>query len=443
MSVKVEIKQTKNKITIEDISILKNLKYGKLNENNCLILNKFDRYTIFYNPNRIGRGFEIILENDSIFMYLPIPTTISDIELFYSLIEAICKKIKTKEFYLNDELSLIGYANHFIEEYKEISLECILDIENQIRQKTHEELIIFGALNPISIGDVELEEINSSLEGFESLLDRLQQIDIYYANPILYQRPDKTVFAIYYIGEGIDTVVPNKPNLLYKIPDKLTNWYVKLSDNINIPYEDFINYISKEKYYDANHFIVTLDFNDIEYLSEEYSIDISTNEKKENTYWGLVIDNGYNHSNKIKKLSLNLDELSGFNHLAVYLKWCFEHKLLSNKLLKYLPSLEEDIKNNKDLRILIRDEKVFNGALCLGHLNEIGQDFTRKYYIFNKNNTNYYPACVDDYAINYFGEDKYNSNELKNEAYLFIPYDDNYYKELSKYIDTNWNNFKN
>ena len=112
---------------------------------------------------------------------------------------------------------------------------------------------------------------------------------------------------------------------MYEIPDKLTNWYVNLSNNINILYDDFINYVSKNKYYDNNHFIVNLSFEDIKYLAKEYSVDMTTNERIENTYWGKTVDNGYNHSNKIpdsyyphkQRKLVNLHHTSHSNGLSV------------------------------------------------------------------------------------------------------------------------------
>ena len=62
-----------------------------------------------------------------------------------------------------------------------------------------------------------------------------------------------------------------------------------------------------------------------------------------------------------------------------------------------------------------------------------------KFYVFN--NENGYPACVDKVAEEYFGTEKYNSEEYKNEAYLFVPYDEDYYTKLSKYIDESFNEY--
>lgn len=81
---------------------------------------------------------------------------------------------------------------------------------------------------------------------------------------------------------------------------------------------------------------------------------------------------------------------------------------------------------------MLRLTPVFSSRLTLAHFNDIGQDFARKYYVFSQCG---YPADVDKYAEEYFGTEKYNSEEFQNEAYLFVPYDEEYYQGLSKSID--------
>lgn len=56
-----------------------------------------------------------------------------------------------------------------------------------------------------------------------------------------------------------------------------------------------------------------------------------------------VIDNGFTHNKKIKQLHLDTDPLSGYNHLAVFLRWMSEHHLLSDKLLQEYPALPDII----------------------------------------------------------------------------------------------------
>lgn len=146
-----------------------------------------------------------------------------------------------------------------------------------------------------------------------------------------------------------------------------------------------------------------------------------------------VLDNGYTHNKKIKTLSLDTDSLAGYNHVAIFLRWMSEHNLLSEKLLNEYPELPNIIKENKvDLRLIIKEVPLFAHRLALVHFNDIGQDFAREFYVFGKQG---YPTFVDQYAEKILGTEKYNSEECKNEAYLFVPYDEDYYHGLSKYID--------
>ena len=440
MAVNIEIKHTKD-ITIESIIKLSKLNYGVLDNNYSLIQNEIGKYTILYDNNCIGRGIELSKDNESIYLRLPLPTTTSEIELFYNLTETICKKLKIKEFYCDEEPTTLGFTYHFIEKYKELSINAIYDIENKIINREADQFIIFGALNPITLGNKEITEIDGSLENFEILLNRLQQLDVFYANPILYQRKDETLFGVYYVGEEIDTVVPTKPYVPFNIKEKITSWYVMIPDKTSIPYEDFINNINKTNYYDNNHIIVSLTENNIKDLAK-YSVDMITNEKREVIYLGKTLDNGYNHSNKIKNLKLDLDDLAGYNHLAIYLRYFTEHNLLSKELLRTFPELPNIVKEGKqDLREIICNNKVFSGCLKANHFNDLAKKFSKQFYVFNTESQAFYPRCVDVYAEEYFGKEKYNSKEFYNEAYLFVPYNEDYYQGLSKYIDEAWHKF--
>jgi hypothetical protein len=48
---------------------------------------------------------------------------------------------------------------------------------------------------------------------------------------------------------------------------------------------------------------------------------------------------------------------------------------------------------------------------------------------------------VDNVAMDFFGKEKYNCEEFGDEAYLFVPYDENYYKAMCKYINKNYKKF--
>ncbi len=45
-------------------------------------------------------------------------------------------------------------------------------------------------------------------------------------------------------------------------------------------------------------------------------------------------------------------------------------------------------------------------------------------------------------VLTYFGEDKYNSDEFQDEAYLFVPFNKTFVKTLNRYINKAYRNFK-
>lgn len=444
MSVNIEIKQKglfKKDITVEEIAKLMNLSYGVSDDNYTLNRGKIGKYTILYDPKCIGRGIEVSFEEKNVIIRLALPTIPSEIKLFYSLAEKICQKLNVKEFIRDEELVKLENCYEFIENDKNAALDAIKNIENKINSNEYHNFYVFGALNPISIGKDEINKIDNNLENFENLINDLQQLDVFYANPKFYKRENGTIFGIYFVGGEIDTVVPTQPYILYNTEEKIDDYYVMLPERNCIKYNDFIENVKKVANYDNNHFIVSLKETEIQYLILNYAVDTTTNEKKKgNYYWGNILDYGYNHSSKVKEMNLNTKELSGYNHLAVFLRWSFEHNLLSEELLNAVPEIKNVIKN-MDLREFIRDNQYFKGEIKTGFFNDIGKEFAKKYYAFRANNG--YPRSVDLYAEQYFGTEKYNSKEFKNEAYLFVPYNEEYYIGLSEFIDRAWKDFKN
>lgn len=151
----------------------------------------------------------------------------------------------------------------------------------------------------------------------------------------------------------------------------------------------------------------------------------------------MVIDNGFRHEAKIQTKHLDCLPLSGFNHMAVYIVWAYCKGLLSNKILKAEPRLEETIKEGNDIREIIANSEYMKGKIRSTDFTEEGKMFTEDFYRFESRSG--YPRCVDNYALYYFRK-KYYSLEFRDEAYLFVPYDENYYKSLSKYINDAWEN---
>ncbi|SEF66412.1 YwqG family protein [Lachnospira multipara] len=148
-----------------------------------------------------------------------------------------------------------------------------------------------------------------------------------------------------------------------------------------------------------------------------------------------VLDFGKDHEEKIEKKGLACKPLSGFNHIAVFYRWLYEKGQIKEELLDKEPDFKAAFSGKKDLRAAIRNSKLVRAGLETDFIKDEGRRFANEYYRFNKNG---FPNDVDLYALSVFGEEKYNCDEFKNEAYLFLEFNEEYYKGLSSYIEERW-----
>ena len=146
------------------------------------------------------------------------------------------------------------------------------------------------------------------------------------------------------------------------------------------------------------------------------------------------------HLETIQEKNLSVDELSAYNHMAIYLRWCMEHDLMGEEFLAEYGEMVEKVKADSagvDLRAFIRDE--LDGQLVGPMFNKIGRAFASYYY--GEPDSPYFPSDIDDYAIGVIGQERNYSDEIQDEAYLFIPFDEDYYQAMAKVIEerfTNW-----
>ena len=146
------------------------------------------------------------------------------------------------------------------------------------------------------------------------------------------------------------------------------------------------------------------------------------------------------HIENLEEKELPIDPINAYNHMAIYLRWCMEHDLMGEKFLEEHGDVVNQVKadpGSTDLRTFIREELF--GCLFSALFNQKGRAFAHYYY--GENDAPYYPADIDDYALKYFGPSRYHSNEFQQEAYLFIPFDEDYYQAMAEVIEerfTNW-----
>ncbi|WP_457789994.1 suppressor of fused domain protein [Anaeromassilibacillus sp. SJQ-5] len=152
------------------------------------------------------------------------------------------------------------------------------------------------------------------------------------------------------------------------------------------------------------------------------------------------MDDAARHLKSIQEKGLPVDELSAYNHMAIYLRWCMEHDLMSAEFMeRYWEQVQPFIADvsRADLRSFIRDQ--LKGQLFGALFNKEGAAFAGYYY--GEADSPYFPSDIDNYALDYFGLEQYYSDKFQDEAYLFIPFDENYYQAMAKVIEkrfVNW-----
>ena len=153
------------------------------------------------------------------------------------------------------------------------------------------------------------------------------------------------------------------------------------------------------------------------------------------------MDDASYHIESIEEKELPIDPINAYNHMAIYLRWCMEHDLMGEEFLVEYGEVVEKVKADPasvDLREFIRDE--LDGCLFSVLFNHQGRAFAGYYY--GEGDSPYYPADVDDNALCFFGPERYHSDEFQDEAYLFIPFDEDYYQAMAEVIEERFANWQ-
>ncbi|GAA6385447.1 hypothetical protein I310019A7_14380 [Lawsonibacter asaccharolyticus] len=153
------------------------------------------------------------------------------------------------------------------------------------------------------------------------------------------------------------------------------------------------------------------------------------------------MDDASYHIESIEEKELPIDPINAYNHMAIYLRWCMDHDLMSDEfIVRYNEEYELFMKDlqRADLRSFIRDK--LNGKLFGALFNKQGAAFAGYYY--GEGDSPYYPADVDDNALRFFGPERYHSDEFQDEAYLFIPFDEDYYQAMAEVIGERFENWQ-
>ena len=124
-----------------------------------------------------------------------------------------------------------------------------------------------------------------------------------------------------------------------------------------------------------------------------------------------LMDDAAWHLKDLRGKNLPVDEIAAYGHMAIYLRWCIERGLMSADFTRKY------------------------GNVIKSLFDETGDAFAWRYYDYSDADEPFYPKDVDDYAERLFGKERCESGEMQDEEYLFIPFDENYYKAMSETID--------
>lgn len=156
----------------------------------------------------------------------------------------------------------------------------------------------------------------------------------------------------------------------------------------------------------------------------------------------ILLDEAAPHLESIREKCLPVDELNAFSHLAIYLRWCIEHDLMSESFCRRWPDIVEAVRTNPAeacLREWLRDK--LKGELHASIFNDRGADFACYYYGDLHEYTPHYTMDVDIHAVSRIGVERNFSDEIQDEAYLFLPFDEDYYREMARIIERRYENW--
>src|SRR5699024_7875033 len=157
------------------------------------------------------------------------------------------------------------------------------------------------------------------------------------------------------------------------------------------------------------------------------------------------MDDASYHIESIEEKGLPIDPINAYNHMAIYLRWCMEHDLMGDEFLEEYGDVVQKVKADPagvDLREFIRDE--LDGQLVSPMFNKMGRAFASYYYgaYSNGQESPLFPSDIDNYAIGVIGQERNYSDEIQDEAYLFIPFDEDYYQAMAKVIEKRFENWQ-
>lgn len=198
-------------------------------------------WRVVCDPAQPGRGCEIEAapgEKERAGLRQPLPCTGRDLELFYGLVETICRVWKTDRFTQDGAERRLKDISQLKQEQKQAGAGLLRAMARQWREDGMG--LITGAVYPIYMEEETIPWMEQGdQEAFAQYLTGKQTVDCYYAKPSFYRHSNgKDILGVYTITEGVDSILPPEPFVppLYRLTyqgfdvttQQVTDWQVAL-----------------------------------------------------------------------------------------------------------------------------------------------------------------------------------------------------------------------
>ena len=264
------------RLNVEDILKNCNLKFGSYDDYYILQEDKmYNNTMILYNPQKFARGIFMDLNkfvSGKVSLSINLPTTPSEIDDLFNVINEIINQYVNVNLYIEDN----KYDKNILGDLKyDLNKSCLDNLRQIASNNPQLKLIQTLVKFPYTFSDEDREKFKNAkdLTEYEELLHKIQDVDIYYAKPILRQKPGGDVLSCYSVSNNCTSVFPiDGKNVLcrYNQDSKHTIITFFILEEMKIvggmyDYNDFINYMIDKgvEYFDDTHIKVDLSVQDI------------------------------------------------------------------------------------------------------------------------------------------------------------------------------------
>ena len=407
------------------------LEYGVIGYRPVIVAKRAGTYTRVYEAERPGVAIEVHDERDFFSLIINFPCGEADLRCFFEIIRKVMEKTGTLYFEVSEVRAAKEAIGELLEELVQRSRLAVAALNKEFSEG-RKSFLVYGSIKPLVLNYSDFKRISNSLNKFTEVVNQKQSLPGIYVSPTIFSlNNSEREYGSYEIQLGKQHILPFDPDFLVSYEQKENfKWIVDLGW-VALLYEDFINHVDTRKLYDEENFFITIQEEEAMALCRRFGYEPNSDRVTGKPYWGRLIASSGKHYRYLRAKGLAADRLSPYNHLAVILRWALEHDYLFAAFEHYEKELCSSLSYNIiDLREIIAVNPVFEGTLRAYMFKKELQPFLLEYI------SNGFGQQIDAYAQALL-------NTKAEEAYLLVPFDENYYAYLSHCLDQAWQEYQN